>query len=102
MGFYINHTSTENLENYSYIEKIEAIKFDGGEIIEPPTKWTWDLVCVVDNGYFAEAGYAFNKNEMKVFLDVSQDSRPRTWLRYEKAMQMAGYDGNIRVKLNKN
>ena len=100
MGFYINHTTTENLDNYNYSEKIEAIIFDGGAIIEPPTEWSWDLVCVINNGHFAAAGYIFNKNEMKVFLDTF-DTHTKTWLKYDKAMEMAGYDGNIRVKLKK-
>ncbi len=99
MGFYINRTSTENIHNYSYQEKIDAIIFDGGFIIDLPTNWSWNLVCVVNNGFMSGAGYAFSKNEMKVFLDTSQDHRPRTWLKYDNAMEMAGYDGNKRVQL---
>ena len=47
----------------------------------------------------SEAGYAFSKNEMEVFLDTFLDNRPRTWLKYDKAMEMSGYDGNKRISL---
>lgn len=99
MGFYINRTSTENIHGYSYQEKIDAIVFDGGVVISPPSEWSWNLVCVVNNGWMSAANYVFNENQMKVCLDTSDDNRPRTWLKYDNAMEMAGYDGNKRVHL---
>ena len=100
MGFYINKTSTENILHYSYQEKIDAIVFDGGFIIEEPQSWSYALVCIVDNGWMSAAGYAFNENEMNVMKEPDKNNRPKTWLKYEKAMEMSGYDGNKRIHLS--
>lgn len=44
-------------------------------------------VCVVNNGPFETAAYAFCEEEFEVF--ASPDGRSKTWLMYEKAKELA-------------
>jgi hypothetical protein len=97
MGFYINSTSKGTLGS-SAQSKINGIIEDGGMIIDTPKQWSPNLVCVADNGWFGSAGYAFSKNEMDAFL--VKDRRPKTWLKYEKAMELSGFVGNKRITLD--
>lgn len=41
------------------------------------------LICVVSNGPFDAAGYAYNDGELKAFT-VPDDTRPKRWLLMEK------------------
>lgn len=82
MGYYINGIGT------SYEAKIANLKdmYDA-KIIDKPTEWEENLVCVVDNGVFAAAGYAYDEREMNVFL--GECGRPKTWLKVPNAKELA-------------
>jgi len=92
MGFYINQINGKDVPRF---EKASFIiqNVAGARLIEPPTEWQEGLVCVVDNGNFEAAAYAFNEHEMKVFLatDSDYDQRPRTWLLVPGAKEIVGY-----------
>ena len=45
------------------------------------------IQCVVDNGFFGAAGYAYDESEMNQFL--SPDGRPKQWLEYIHAKEIA-------------
>jgi hypothetical protein len=72
-----------------------------GTIVGTPDEGDWSkyraegkaLVCVVDNGPFEAAGFAFSEQEMKEFA-LSGPLRPRTWLTidWDIACQLTGYD----------
>jgi len=84
MGRYINKTSTGKGLLWT---KVNDLINDGAREIDPPTEWRPNLVCVIDNGAFEAAGYAFDEREMKIFL--SPDSRKKVWLEYSHAEAVA-------------
>jgi len=87
MGYYINKDSKGNaLPPHG---KVRALIADGAHIIEHRDgEFEENLVCVVDNGMFEAAGYAFNADEMEAF--EYPDGRYRTWLVYEHARMTSG------------
>jgi hypothetical protein len=84
MGRYINKTSTGQELGW---RKAQPLIDDGAKVIPPPTTWQPGLVCVVDNGVFQAAGYAFDEREMQVFL--KPDGRDKVWLEYAHAETLA-------------
>lgn len=52
-----------------------------------PIKFTNNLVCVVDNGPFEAAAYAYSENEMEEFK--YPDGRPKRWLTVPDAENLA-------------
>ena len=50
------------------------------------------VVCVVENGMFDAAGFAFCKEELEVF--AAPDARPKTWLSMdlERAIELSDCD----------
>lgn len=87
MGRYINQT-TNGPVTASAKAKIEAIVNDGGVVIPQPTEFVPNLVCVVDNGAFGAAAYAFDEREMKVF-QYHGDYRPKVWIIWDKVETFA-------------
>ena len=85
MGRYINQTSDG--EPITARRKVRALLVDGAEIIPEPTEWVPNLVCVVDNGMFEAAGYAFDEHEMNVFK--APDLRKKVWMIHPKAADIA-------------
>lgn len=85
MGKYIN----EDSQGYKLgvKAKANALVLDGAEIIEAPSKFEPNLVCVVDNELFEAAAYAYCQAEMELFL--KPDGRSKTWLRYPHAEKTA-------------
>lgn len=60
----------------NFIEKhIAGVKNLGSET---PERFCQNLVCVMDNGAFEAAGYAFNEREFQAF--ARPDGRHKTWL----------------------
>ena len=80
MGKYISEIGT------TYQEKINnLITLHNAELTDP--EYQPNLVCVVDNGFFAAAGYAYSNAEFKEFL--RDDGRPKTWLIVPNAKELA-------------
>ena len=50
------------------------------------------LICVVSNGAFEAAGYAFNQSEFEAFT-LPEDRRPKRWFVIDRklANQLTGY-----------
>jgi hypothetical protein len=87
MGYYVN--STNSGEGLLPHNKAFALVLDGALPINPPTEWQPNLVCVVENGSFDAAAYAFNADEMKYFLEP--DGRRKIWLIVQNADKLSGY-----------
>lgn len=88
MGKYINQTSFGEPLGTSYESKINGLVKDGAKIITSPLVFQPNLVCVVDNGHFAAAGYCDSEEEFEVFA-YDADNRPKTWLTYHAADEVA-------------
>jgi hypothetical protein len=87
MGRYINRTSKGPLGT-SAGEKSRGLLEDGAREISKPTKFEPNMVCVVNNGMFAAAGYMYKESEMQEFANPS-DSRPKKWFIWDKVEQYA-------------
>lgn len=93
MGWYINEINGEDIPSLRKVQFILENAPDA-KIIDPPTEWQEGLVCVVHNGAFDAAGYAFDEDEMRVFLAPDYDvQRPRTWMIVPNAKEYTGYKG---------
>lgn len=89
MGKYINVIGATPMGT-SFESKCELIEINGGTKIPRPTKdtqWQEDMVCVVDNGPFAAAGYAYDKREMHDF--AYPDGRTKQWYLLKYASKWA-------------
>jgi hypothetical protein len=84
MGRYINQNSRG--ESLPTTGKAEALLNDGAKRV--PCAWQKNLVCVVENGPFDAAGYAYCESEFKAF-NLPSDTRRKTWLVYEHAERLA-------------
>jgi hypothetical protein len=80
MGRYINRVGDKDCP---VVAKVAFLVANAkAEIIERPTKFVPNLVCVVENDSFARfdaAAYAYSPAEMHEF-SRSEDHRPKTWL----------------------
>ena len=85
MGKYINDVDGISLGT-SYREKCDALK-DAGAKENSGEYYQKDLVCVVDNGFMAAAGYAYDEGEYEEFN--REDGRPKTWFILKNASQYA-------------
>lgn len=81
MGYYINGIGN------SFQEKVRALK-EKHNAIKTDSSFKENLVCVVDNGLFAAAGYAYCEEERNVFADP-KDMRPKVWLIVPNAKELA-------------
>ena len=86
MGRYVNKTS-RGAVGTSALAKFDAIVADGGKEIKTPKEFQPNLVCVVDNGMFGAAAYAYSPREMEVFK--MPDGRPKRWLVWDKVEEFA-------------
>ena len=88
MGKYVNETSKGQV-GVSFNAKCQALLEDGATLIPTPTKFVENLVCVVDNGFFTAAGYAYDQREFDDFSD-SNDPRRKRWFVWDKVKEFAG------------
>lgn len=88
MGYYINHTSDGKHIGTNYSSKVASL-INAGAKRTDGSKFEENLVCVVDNGLFAAAGYVFSEDEYKEFS--RPDGRERTWLIVEDAKKLSGF-----------
>jgi len=85
MGMYINVIEGEPIGT-SFEEKCRVLKKFGaksatGNEYEP------NLVCVIDNGFFAAAGWAYSKEEWEAFS--YPDGRRKQWFTLERVEEYA-------------
>ena len=88
MGYYIERPDGGRFNKAEWlIEEHSAV-----EVIEPPP-WLDDaaIVCVINNGAFEAAGYAYSPDELAAFSHP--DRRPKRWLVMDKAtaMKLSGF-----------
>lgn len=88
MGYYINQINGKGLPHNF---KAKMLIENGAVKIDEPTEFCENLVCVVENGIFDAAAYAYNEGEMKHFQNPS-DNRPKTWLIVENAAELSDYN----------
>jgi hypothetical protein len=86
MGYYINQINGKNLNPTS---KTQQLLDGGATLVSGPITFRENLVCVVQNGYFDAAAYAYSEEEMNIFLIL--DGRPKTWLIVPGADILSGY-----------
>lgn len=95
MGYYI-----EVPKNKGKAQQIVEL-FDGRILSSIPNfedaKPDEAIICVVDNGPFEAAGFAYDKAELEAFNrpDSYGYQRPRTWLimNRKKACELTGFKG---------
>lgn len=75
MGRYIDSINGEAMGS-SFTDKCKMIEKHGG-VLDAGDGFKENLVCVVNNGPFAAAGYAYSPKEFEVFKHP--DGRPRRW-----------------------
>lgn len=87
MGYYINKLPNgEILPPNGKAKKLLSL-IEGTEEINQPEEWEEDIVCVVENGLFDAAAYAYDENELRVFSRF--DGRPKRWLKVPNAKAIA-------------
>jgi len=88
MGKYINLNSKGEHIGTSYQDKVNSLIADGATTLDPSNlTYQPNMVCVMNNGMFAAAGYAYSESEFKAFN--MPDGRSKTWLVYPHAEQVA-------------
>ena len=88
MGKYVNETSKRSL-GATYTDKRIGLIEDGAQMLEgEPVEFVENLVCLVDNGSFAAAGYCFYPDEFFGFANP-KDKRPKTWFIWDKVKEYA-------------
>ena len=85
MGKYINIIDGKQIPT-SFVGKILAIELKGGVQVTDE-KFLPNMVCVVDNGFFAAAGYIYNEDEYEAFK--IPDGRPKVWFTLEGVDKIA-------------
>jgi hypothetical protein len=88
MGSYINIIEGKPLGT-SFDSKIKVLSEAGAMPVAVPTEWKEGLICVIDNGFMAAAGFAYDEGEMNAFIE-GRSSRPWLWMEFPNARQYAG------------
>lgn len=84
MGLYINSTQNGQLG----YDKVKGLIDAGAKVLGRSTpEYQDNLICVVDNGAFEAAGYAFDKREFECFAEP--DPRPKVWLTWDRVKEFA-------------
>ena len=80
MGYYIQVPDNK-------YKASQLVELYGAEIVDNP-QWREDvgLVCVVDNGPWEAAAYAYDEKEYQYFMSgMEGDTRPKIWVQINKA-----------------
>ncbi len=85
MGKYINKTSNGTL-GISFNAKKQGLIADGAKQVDPK-EYVENMVCIVDNGFFAAAAYVYSEKEFKDFSH--EDGRHKEFFVYDKAIEFA-------------
>ena len=90
MGKYIDFINGNKLPDKGK-SKFILNNIKGSSVIPVPSFWQPDLVCVVENQNWDSAGYAYDQQEMDVFMrpDSGRIQRKRTWLHVPNAKEYA-------------
>jgi hypothetical protein len=89
MGYYIQGPNKDKagflLKNH------DAMLLESAVQAREAFKEGFGVVCVVDNGIFKAAAFAFSEEELEVF--AKPDGRPKTWLAMDRklAEELSGY-----------
>jgi hypothetical protein len=86
MGKYVNKTKLRNSIGSSFEEKKRALIEDGAKQV-PSTPFIENMVCLVDNGFFAAAAYMYSEDEFEDFKDGS--GRHMEYFEYENVKEVA-------------
>lgn len=88
MGKYINETSKRMLKA-SFNDKCKGLEEDGA-VSDPNngSEFKENLVCVVDNGMFAAAGYCYSKQEFEYFW-LGRGGRNWKWYVWDKVKEFS-------------
>ena len=84
MGKYLNTDSRGR--NLPSTGKAKTLIDDGAQIVSGE-QFEENLICVVENGLFDAAAYAYSESEFKVFK--MDDGRSKTWLIHPDAKTLA-------------
>lgn len=82
MGKYINVINKKHI-GVSALAKCVSLLQAGAKEIKEPKEFQENIVCVVDNGLFGAAGYAYDERELEDFK--YDDGRPKRWFILENA-----------------
>lgn len=86
MGKYVNKTS-HGSTGTSAAAKCTDLIADGAIEIPQPKEFIENIVCVVDNGFFGAAAYAYDENELSMFK--RPDGRLKRWFIWSKVKNFA-------------
>ena len=85
--YYINELNGKTPPNIGKVKFILE-NVEGSHTIPTPKEWREGLVCVVNNGPFEAAAYAYNEPEMNEFKEPGS-GRPRQWMLVPGAKELA-------------
>ena len=85
MGKYVNQINGVELGS-SFDSKCEKL-LEMGATQVTDSKFVDNMICVVDNGFFAAAAYAYSESEYTQFK--SPDGRPKKWFTLENVSEFA-------------
>jgi len=88
MGYYINKINGEVL-GATFKEKCQGL-LDNGATQTTDSEFQENMVCVLDNGMFAGAGYAFSEKEFDIFR--MPDTRRKKWFIVPNADILSGFN----------
>lgn len=88
MGYYVESNSKGHILSASFNNKVKELIEDGAKQVDG-SKFEPNLICVVDNGSFAAAGYAFSEQEYEVFKHP--DGRRKAWLVHPLAAKLSDF-----------
>jgi|TARA_R110000782_G_scaffold869_2_gene3095 hypothetical protein len=85
MGKYINQIGTLPTPA-SYEGKCKFLESNGA-VKCSDLRYLPNMICVIDNGFFAAAAYAYNESEYEEFKQP--DGRPKQWYTLDNAEEYA-------------